>query len=786
MELGTLPLPPHLIEYYRGRGIVSLYPPQEECVRAGLFSGTNLLVAIPTASGKTLVAEMAMHHHSGAGGKCLYIVPLKALASEKYDEFSGKNVSVGIATGDFDRRDEFLGKNDIIIATSEKVDSLLRNRAAWLGEISLLVVDEVHLIDSEHRGATLEMVISKLRSLNPAMQIIALSATIGNPEILAGWLDAGLVTSEWRPVELREGVYWKGTIHFHENGREITTPSKNDDINLCLDTIREGGQCLVFVSSRRNAEGFAKRAASSLKEEDPALEGDARRLAEVAETEMGKILAACTARGVAFHHAGMTRSQRRIVEEGFREGRIRVIASTPTLAAGLNLPARRVIIRDYLRFEAGEGMTPIPVREYRQMAGRAGRPHLDPYGEAVLITREKAAVGDLFASYIDAPPEDVRSKLASESALTTHILSLIATNFVRTRDQLAGFMDRTFYAYERKNRNYLLRIIERSLSFLEKAGMITELEGGLHPTPYGTLVSRLYIDPHGAEMISAALRDHDEISEIGLLQLLCMTPDMFTLYVRKGDLPVLERFVFLHEDELWVEFSYDDGEEFFRSLKTAMLLSDWIDEVGETTICDRHGVGPGDIYNAVEGISWLVHAASRIARSDAPDLGTPIDELELRVKHGIKRELLPLIRLRGIGRVRARRLFTNNLTSPAALRTAGRDRVAAILGKGIADQIMDELEHGESGRRRSGQQESRKAGVVTDLRGVGKARAELLDKHGITSVDEIRTAGMEKIAEILGEKTAGKIFSQLGGGASGEDVEWKKKGLGQSNLLEFR
>ncbi|NLA37900.1 MAG: DEAD/DEAH box helicase, partial [Methanomicrobiales archaeon] len=387
MEIADLPIPPDLAAIYAERGITELYPPQADCIKAGLLSGKNLLIAIPTASGKTLVAEMAMHNQIRRGGKCLYIVPLRALASEKLEEFSGKGLRIGIATGDFDRRDDYLGRNDIIVATSEKVDSLMRNRTPWLSEITLLVLDEVHLIDDPSRGATIEMVIAKLRHKNPTMQIIALSATIGNPGVLAGWLDAELVTSEWRPVDLREGVFYHDSIQFAGSSRDVGRRSKYEDLDLVLDTVGEGGQCLVFVSSRRNAEAFAKRAASGLKLANPALAGYADRIRSNAGTDMGKTLAACVAQGAAFHHAGLAREERRIVEAGFREGEIRVIASTPTLAAGLNLPARRVIVRDYLRFNAGEGMVPIPVREYRQMAGRAGRPHLDPYGEAILIAK---------------------------------------------------------------------------------------------------------------------------------------------------------------------------------------------------------------------------------------------------------------------------------------------------------------------------------------------------------------------------------------------------------------
>jgi len=221
MQISEIAIPDSLKQQYRNAGILELYPPQEECIKKGMLAGKNMLVAIPTASGKTLVAEMAMHHHIGAGGKCLYIVPLKALASEKFEEFGNKGVRVGIATGDFDRRDDKLGANDIIVATSEKVDSLLRNSTQWIADITLLVIDEIHLIDSDGRGPTLEMVIAKMRFRNPAMQVIGLSATIGNPEKLAGWLEAALVTSNWRPVDLRQGVFCNDRIHFRDRTRQI-------------------------------------------------------------------------------------------------------------------------------------------------------------------------------------------------------------------------------------------------------------------------------------------------------------------------------------------------------------------------------------------------------------------------------------------------------------------------------------------------------------------------------------------------------------------------------------
>ncbi|HTY15897.1 MAG TPA: ATP-dependent DNA helicase [Methanoregulaceae archaeon] len=688
MNISELPIPAGLRNYYARSGITGLYPPQAECVDKGMFDGKNLLVAIPTASGKTLIAEMAMHHHIGAGGKCLYIVPLKALASEKFEDFSGKGVKVGISTGDFDRRDESLGANDIIVATSEKVDSLIRNSAHWLSDISLLVVDEVHLIDSPDRGATVEMVITKMRFRNPAMQVIALSATIGNPGVLARWMDAELVTSEWRPVDLRQGVFYNGKIRFHDQCRPVKVVSKYDDLNLCLDTIEEGGQCLVFVSSRKNAEAFAKRAAQALKCESKDLDGYFDRLKKLAETDIDKTLAACVHAGAAFHHAGLNHQIRSIIEDGFRKGHIKTISSTPTLAAGLNLPARRVIIRDYRRFASGEGMVPIPVREYHQMAGRAGRPRLDPYGEAVLIAKDEQDVDALFEWYIDAPAEDIYSQAGSETQLCTHILSLIASGFVRSRQDITSFMDRTFFLFQHKQSRIIPKVIDRVIDFLCSSEMITINREIISATEFGYLVSRLYIDPRGAETIVQGMISAEEYSDSGLLQLICSTPDMYTLYVSNKDRPYLDRFYCDNESGLWLEIPPDEEEQFYRGLKTTMLLLDWSHELSDTAICERYSVGPGDIYSMVESINWLLHATSRLTPMFAPKFGNSVRELESCMKYGVKRELLPLVRLKNIGRVRARRLFNNGITGPEEIRQAGMERISSILGKGIAEQLF--------------------------------------------------------------------------------------------------
>ncbi len=199
--------------------ITHLRPSQKKAIDAELFKKKNLLICTPTASGKTLVAEMAALNSIYNGeGKAIYIVPLKALASEKYEEFKNKypDIKVALSIGESDSSDSYLEKYDLIVTTSEKLDSLLRHHSPWLRFISVVVVDEIHLLNDSTRGPTLEIVITILRQILKKVQIIALSATIGNPKTLAKWLNAELIEDAWRPVQLKKGVYLDGKIEFEE------------------------------------------------------------------------------------------------------------------------------------------------------------------------------------------------------------------------------------------------------------------------------------------------------------------------------------------------------------------------------------------------------------------------------------------------------------------------------------------------------------------------------------------------------------------------------------------
>ncbi|MEM4242847.1 MAG: DEAD/DEAH box helicase [Candidatus Woesearchaeota archaeon] len=211
-------LPAQIKEVLAKLNITEFRPAQKKAIGAGLFEGKNLLVCTPTASGKTLIAEMAAGKSILEGkGKAVYIVPLVALASEKAKDFKkryGHLFKVALSVGDFDSSDPHLMEYDLIICTAEKLDSLIRHHAPWLRFVSVVIVDEVHLLNDVSRGPTLEILITLLKKILPGAQIIALSATIGNPEELAKWLDAKLVKDNWRPVPLHKGVYFDNTIEF--------------------------------------------------------------------------------------------------------------------------------------------------------------------------------------------------------------------------------------------------------------------------------------------------------------------------------------------------------------------------------------------------------------------------------------------------------------------------------------------------------------------------------------------------------------------------------------------
>ncbi|MEM4726809.1 MAG: DEAD/DEAH box helicase [Candidatus Bathyarchaeia archaeon] len=718
MRIAELEIPDQVKEVLSKKGYVELYPTQEDAIRRGVLDGKSLVMASPTASGKTLIAELcALKHVLERGGKALYLTPLRALAWEKYETFQaysgiekrgGGVVRVGISTGDYDSSTPWLENYDIIITTNEKCDSLLRHKAPWLRLVTLVIADEVHLIGDE-RGPTLEVALARLRQMRPDIQIIALSATIRNTEDVAEWLKAEAVTTEWRPVELKEGVLYRDAITFRDGSlKSLKRLHRVDALNMALNTVMEGDQALIFVESRLRSMSMAREAANALEGMEGVLQQRLRReLEKISDeilsygerTRLSDELASYILRGAAFHHAGLRAEHRRIVEDSFRSGKIKILVATPTLAAGVNLPAKAVIIGSYHRFTPGYGMTRISVLEYKQMSGRAGRPQYDAYGEATLIASSQDEAEELMESYILSKPEPLYSRLASESALRSHTLAAIASDYAHTEHGLLDFFGNTFYGYHYGPLG-IRGLITSMLLYLEREGMIQRKGDYIYASDFGRRVSELYIDPLSAVIIRDGLRlGAKMITDFTWLHLICRTPDMRPLLrPKRREYEEVESFVTEHEDEFACEVpDYDDMiefEQFLGEVKTAIVLKAWIDEASENDLLERFSVEPGDRYSAILNAEWLLYASHELARVLGISSYTRhLSQLSERVKHGVKAELLPLVKLRGIGRVRARMLHDAGFRTIESLRRAPLTRLAGVplIGGKLARLIKEQV-----------------------------------------------------------------------------------------------
>ena len=710
MRFDEIELPPELRTYVTKKGFTQLYPPQEKAISAGLLDGRSLIVSSPTASGKTLMALMAAYQRVKEGRKVVYLAPLRALASEKYhefSEFSEYGIKTAISTGDYDSSGEGLGRADIIVLTNERFDSILRHKVSWLSSVGLSIADEVHLAGNDSRGPTLEMILTKIRYLGLDTQILALSATISNVAMLADWLRCAPIELDWRPVPLRQGVYDYSRVVFTDGEeRPVPRSSYGPPIDVAVETLRGGGQALVFASTRRRAVSLATRGAEltsrflSDLEKKAVAEAARRILSSGEETSLSRLLAEIVAKGSAFHHAGLDTEHRRIVEEYYRARAIKLLAATPTLAAGINMPARRVVVADMTRFDVESGgNSEISVLDYRQMAGRAGRPQYDDYGETVIIPPPSQPAKDILEHYANEPSEPIRSRLAEESAMRSHTLAAVITSSSMSKDDIDALFLKTLLAKQIGDKE-VSNLTERALGYLLGERLVTAQGGLFFPTDFGRRVSILYIDPATGVMFRDTLkRAADGLNHaVGLLQVAVKTPDFEPKFpLRSKDFEMAMAFLEQHALELLVKpstRSFSEYDETLQDMRSVMALHGWIDEWKEEQILSRLGVEPGDMHRAVDNADWLLHSFGEIAKLfKRADLVREADILRRRVVSGVSEELVELTSLEGVGRVRARALYTAGLKTLEDLSEAPADRIATVekIGAAVARRIKEQV-----------------------------------------------------------------------------------------------
>jgi helicase len=483
----------------------------------------------------------------------------------------------------------------------------------------------------------------------------------------------------------------------------INRPTKNSVINLCLDTIGKDKQALVFVNTKAGSESQAEKIASAIKQikNKEKLFSLSEKILNVLSkpTKQCKRLALCVKKGSAFHHAGLHSSQREVVEEAFKKGLIKIICATPTLAYGLNLPAFRVIVRDLKRFNPPRGMSYIPVLDYLQFCGRAGRPDFgEKTGEAICIAETDSQKEVIVDKYIYGEPEEILSKLAVEPILRTYILSLVVLEQANTLESLLEFFSKTFYAHQFGNLEKLNETLVKIIKKLEDWGFIYLKEESIMATLMGRRINQLYLDPYTANYLITCIKNSQSkiINEFSFLQAISYTLELrplLSVKVKEYD-DIIEKTNVESSSILSVEPSMFDPEyeEYLRSVKTAMFFEAWINEEDEEDIMEKFNIRPGEIRVKNDRADWLLYSLEEICiLMKNHSFIKEIKKLRIRLKNGVKEELIPLLKFKNIGRLRARKLFKNKIKDVEDVKKVDVNVLAQLLGKKLSIDLKKQV-----------------------------------------------------------------------------------------------
>jgi replicative superfamily II helicase len=671
---------------------------QREALPALMEGEENVVASAPTASGKTALAELAICRTLADGGTALFVAPMRALTNEKeteWERFEDLGYEVYVVTGERDLNPRRAERADVLVMTPEKADSATRKhdspRYAFVTGVDVCVIDEVHLLDSAERGSVLEVVVSRLRRLCDP-RVIALSATLPNVEDVAAWLDVPPENTfsfgdEHRPVDLHAGVrtYRHGENSFADKYRRLY-----EALDLAEPHIRDDGQALVFVSSRQDTVQAAKKARDEVAERDVPMgargDYDFHTDAEKLDNET---LRKSVLDGVGFHHAGLSKNDKDLVEDWFRDGKIQLLFSTSTLAWGVNLPARCVVIRDTKLHDPLEGEVDMSPLDVLQMLGRAGRPGYDDVGYGwVVCDRDDADRyrrllrdgKDIESRLAGVPASDASgssSELRSDGDLAEHLNAEIALGTVRGVGDVMDWLETTYYYVRAESQpgdydfGSIRGRVSDTLDALIDRGFV-EQEGdlGLSATPLGALASKYYLRLDTAERFAdLAAREPDEAD---VLEAVARAAEFDSVSCRQSERDAVESVVGERDD-------LDAGTR-----KVLAIL--------------RASMG-GGVPPALRSDAWvirqnalrLVSAFGAFAeRFDGARAANLARRVEARVEHGVPEAAVGLVAIEGVGSGRAHKLHEERVSTVADVREAGVDGlVAAGLSEGVAERVLD-------------------------------------------------------------------------------------------------
>ena len=691
-------------------GIEHLTDVQRLALEEGAASGESLIVCAPTSSGKTLVGEIAVHQAIRRGARCLYLVSHKALADQKYLDFtkrfsneaSNPFGTVGLSTGD---REEGDIQSDLLVATYEKALALV-----LAGQIdtrdSVVVADELQIIGDPSRGPGIEIFCTFLRQRTIG-QFVALTATIENPNELSSWIECKLVQSHIRDVDLRQEIWYRNqcyAVTFGQDEGELEDEGPdypNNTLDVVTRLIEQGRTpILVFTESRREASRYATDFGRRRQKHASGI-GIAEQLELFSEpTEGSTNLQSSAERRIAIHTADLSPQEREVIETGFLNDDFDVCFATSTLAAGVNFPFRSVVFPK-LTYQYGDRAgTRIVRSDYRNMSGRAGRLGMHDLGYAILVPKDSPE--NNHANAIVRPENDrVRSQLARVT-MRSAVLTLVASGGVRTLEKLRDFFSNTYFWYLLQEHNparleRVLTTAERALHWLVDAGFVEQDEEAFVVTPIGQATAWSGLLPTTAQAFLALLDEHgtdignrfDELAG-GLIHWICCsdefrgeTPSRFLPFPIGG--ASLGSATFVAGRPLLCRLDRTDTQ-LCQGVHALILF---IEGVEERIIFRRTNMSSGSVYRLAADVGWILDGLRTIAA--VPDISCPqavgnsLGMLARRVRWGSPAETLDIIRIAqrarvpGFGRQRAMALAGCGVVTFEDLEGLGADRLTEIV-----------------------------------------------------------------------------------------------------------
>uniref|UniRef100_A0A4W5KS46 Helicase POLQ-like n=1 Tax=Hucho hucho TaxID=62062 RepID=A0A4W5KS46_9TELE len=727
------------------KGIKDLYEWQKTCLNLdSVQQRRNLIYSLPTSGGKTLVAEILILKELLCRKRdALFILPYISLVQEKVRGLTSFALELDFMVEEYaGSKGRFppvkrRGKRSLYIATIEKAHGLVNSliEANRLDNVGLVVVDELHMLGDGSRGAIIEMTLAKVLYISKSTQIIGMSATLGNVQDIQTFLKAENYTNDFRPVELKEYVKLKDSIYEVDSKEEecfrfsrllnfkySTAMQKidQDHIVALVTEVIPSQSCLVFCPTKKNCENVAGMICKYLKEdfiqhkqaEKAVLLGELR---SSGNGSLCPVLKKTVPYGLAYHHSGLTSEERKLVEEAYSAGVLCLLTCTSTLAAGINLPARRVILRSpYVAADF------LKRSQYKQMVGRAGRAGIDTHGESILILQDKDKV--LVKKLVSAPMEICISNLmhSDGKGVLSLILSVIGLNITNSLEQIRDFMSGTLLSVQEKQvclERSLWEVIQECVELLKEKGLVTvstePQDGTLQVTKLGRATYKGSVDLTYCDLLYRDLaKGLESLMLDSFLHLIYLvTPYDMVSQCKPDWMVYFRQFTMLSAVEQKMCAAVGVSESFVARkaagqnvkknvdqvvvsrLYLALVLLSLLKETDLWSVADRFQLSRGFIQTLLSSssvfCSCVLHFTEEL--EEFWPFKALLTELNRRLTYCVQAELIPLMEVAGVMERRAKQLYNAGYTTLAHLANADPNVLAKTvenLFKKQANQIV--------------------------------------------------------------------------------------------------